>query len=111
MLRSRRRLPHVYPEGTPLFVTWHLHGSVPHNLRPPGTLTSGEAFVWLDRQMDNPRQGPLFLNQPELAKIVVSSIHKGAELGHYELGAYVVMANLFICLCGRWSRRTCCSDR
>ncbi len=93
MLRTRRRLPHIYSQGVPLFVTWHLHGSVPHNLRPPGTLTSGEAFIWLDRQMDNPRQGPLYLNQLEIVKIVVASIHKGVELGHYELGAYVVMAN------------------
>jgi len=86
-------LPHVYPLGVPLFVTWHLHGSVPHNLRPPGTLTSGEAFVWLDRQIDNPRQGPLYLERAEIARIVVGSIRKGVELGHYELGAFVVMAN------------------
>jgi putative transposase len=93
MPTTRRRLPHIYPKSVPLFVTWHLHGSVPHNLHPPGTLTSGEAFVWLDRQMDNPRHGPLHLKQPEIANIVVASIHKGVELGHYELGAYVVMAN------------------
>ena len=91
---TRRRLPHIYPPGAPLFVTWHLHGSLPHSLRPPpGPLTSGEAFVWLDRQMDSARTGPLYLGQPEIARIVVGSIHKGVELGHYELGAYVVMAN------------------
>jgi putative transposase len=43
--------------------------------------------------MDNPRRGPLYLQQPEIAQLVVTSIHKGVELGHYELGAYVVMAN------------------
>jgi putative transposase len=90
---QRRRLPHIYPQGVPLFVTWHLHGSVPHALVPPGSLSAGQAFVWLDRQLDNPRQGPLFLKQPEIARLVVASIHKGVELGHYELGAYVVMAN------------------
>ena len=90
---TRRRLPHIYPEGAALFVTFHLHGSLPHNLRPPTPLKSGEAFVWLDRQMDNPRRGPLFLKQPEIAQIVVNSLHKGAELGHYELTAYVIMAN------------------
>jgi putative transposase len=89
----RRRLPHIYPRDTPLFVTWHLHGSVPHALVPPGSLSAGEAFVWLDRHLDNAKQGPLFLKQPELAQIVVASIHKGVELGHYQLGAYVVMAN------------------
>jgi putative transposase len=35
----------------------------------------------------------MYLRQPEIARIVVDSIRKGAELGHYELAAYVVMAN------------------
>jgi len=90
----RRRLPHLRPEGTPLFLTWHLHGSVPASLLPPpGPLTSGQAFVWLDRQLDTARDGPMYLRRPDIARIVTSSIRKGVELGHYELGAYVVMAN------------------
>jgi len=94
MAPNRRRLPHIYPEGTPLFLTWHLHGSIPASLgQPPGPLTSGQAFVWLDRQMDNPRRGPMYLRQSDIARIVVGSIHKGVELDHYELGAYVIMAN------------------
>jgi len=35
----------------------------------------------------------MYLLQPEIAQVAVVSIHKGVELGHYELGAYVVMAN------------------
>ncbi|MCU1337557.1 MAG: hypothetical protein JWO19_3138 [Bryobacterales bacterium] len=35
----------------------------------------------------------MYLQQPEIARIVVGSIRKGVDLGHYELGAYVVMAN------------------
>ena len=35
----------------------------------------------------------MYLCQPEIAQVVVVSIHKGVELGHYELSAYVVMAN------------------
>jgi putative transposase len=35
----------------------------------------------------------MYLRQPDIARIVVDSIHKGVELGHYELAAYVVMAN------------------
>jgi putative transposase len=94
MTAHRRRLPHLYPEGIPLFLTWHLHGSLPASLLlPPGPLASGQAFVWLDRQLDAPRGGPIYLRQPDVARIVVGSIHKGADLGHYELGAYVVMAN------------------
>ena len=33
------------------------------------------------------------MRRAEIADVVVRSIHKGVELGHYELGAYVVMAN------------------
>ena len=35
----------------------------------------------------------MFLRQPEIAKIVMESLHRGAELGHYELGPWVIMAN------------------
>ena len=35
----------------------------------------------------------MYLRQPEIARIVVGSIHKGVDLGHYELGAYAVMGN------------------
>jgi putative transposase len=89
----RRRLPHIYPKDTPLFLTFHLHGSVSHAMVPPESLTAGQAFVWLDRQLDNATRGPMFLKQPEIARIVVASINKGVELGHYEIGAYVAMAN------------------
>ena len=94
MTPHRRRLPHLYPEGAALFLTWHLHNSVPASLRPlPGPLTSGQAFVWLDRRLDTAREGPMYLRQPEIARVVVGSIYKGAELGHYDLGAYVIVAN------------------
>jgi putative transposase len=94
MAPHRRRLPHIYPEGTPLFLTWHLHGSMPASLLPPpGPLSSGQAFVWLDRQLDNPRTGPMYLRQTDIARIVAGSIHKGVDLNHYELSAYVIMAN------------------
>ena len=94
MTTSRRRLPHVYPKDAPLFLTWHLHGSVPVSLLPPGgPLASGAAFVWLDRQLDAMSHGPTYLREPEIAQIVVAAIHKGVELGHYHLGAYVVMSN------------------
>ena len=48
----------------------------------------------MDRYLDTTRLGPLFLKQPDIAKIVVDSILYGArDLGFYELGAYVVMPN------------------
>jgi REP element-mobilizing transposase RayT len=39
------------------------------------------------------RYGPSYLHRPDIAQIVVDSIHKGVELGHYELRAYVVVPN------------------
>ena len=95
MSRHRRRLPHEYPAGKALFLTWHLHGSLPASrFPPPGRLSSGESFVWIDRYLDNSREGPLHLKNEKIALLVVDSIHYAAQsLGHYELRAYVVMAN------------------
>jgi hypothetical protein len=94
MTPHRRRLPHVYPEGAAPFLTWHLHGSLPASLLPPPrSLAAGPAFVWLDRQLDALRRGPMYLHRPDIVQNVVNSIHQGVDLGHYELGAYVVMPN------------------
>jgi hypothetical protein len=91
---SRRRLPHCYPQGKWLFLTWHLHGSLPHALFPPAhKLSDGQAFVWMDRYLDTTRVGPMYLCRPELAEIVVECLKRGVALGHYELRAYVIMAN------------------
>jgi REP element-mobilizing transposase RayT len=62
-------------------------------LRRPGKLAGGQAFVWMDRQLDMVRSGPMHLRQPAIAQLVVESIRKGVPLGHYELYAYEVMAN------------------
>jgi len=35
----------------------------------------------------------MYLRQPAIAQLVVESIRKGVQLGHYELYAYVVMGN------------------
>ena len=89
-----RHLPHYYAIGQPIFLTWRLHGSLPANRSFPSTTTSGQAFVTMDRLLDNARTGPLYLRQPELAAMVVEAIRYRQEcLGHYQLHAYVVMAN------------------
>jgi len=91
---SVRRLPHIYPQDRWLFLTWHLHGSVsPYHFPAPHKSSAGQAFVWLDRQLDEARSGPLFLRQESIAKLVVESLHRGVDLGHYELACFVVMAN------------------
>jgi REP element-mobilizing transposase RayT len=91
----RRRLPHWQPDDKPLFITWHLHGSLPRNRYPPPKARSaGQAFVWMDRYLDEARHGPTWLLREGIAQLVVDSIHCGADrLQHYDLDAYVVMPN------------------
>src|ERR1700682_4845569 len=91
----RRRLPHWQPLGKSLFLTWHLHGSLPHNrFPPPGGQSAGQAFVWMDRYLDEAHVGPTWLKRAEIADVVEESIHFGADhLGYYSLHAFVVMAN------------------
>jgi REP element-mobilizing transposase RayT len=89
-----RRLPHLYPEGKWIFATWHLHGSLPQGrYPPPGKLSAGEAFVWVDRYLDATQKGPLYLRLEPIATLVIASLRRGVELGHYELRAWVLMAN------------------
>lgn len=90
---THRRLPHTYPEGKWLFLTWHLHGSLPASHYPPPQKTADEAFQWIDRYLDQATTGPLYPAQPAIAEIVQTSLQTGAKLNHYELAAFVIMAN------------------
>jgi type I restriction enzyme R subunit/putative DNA methylase len=47
----------------------------------------------MERQLDEARSGPLHLQRPEIAKLVVEGLHYGVVMGRYDLGAFVVMAN------------------
>jgi putative transposase len=91
----RRRLPHLYDIGRPIFLTWRLHDSLPGNrIFQVGNLSSGKAFVALDRLLDEARSGLLYLRQPALAGMVVEAIHRNASvLDHYVLYAFAVMPN------------------
>jgi REP-associated tyrosine transposase len=91
----RRLLPHEYIEGADLFLTWHLHGSMPHNRYPgPTALTAGQAFVYMDRFLDQATVGPTWLNRDDIAKLVVDALHYAQDtLKHFDLHAYVVMSN------------------
>ena len=91
---SRRRLPHFHSDGSWLFVTWHLQGSVPQRLYPPPDKPSAaKAFVWMDRYLDTTRQGPMWLRRPEVATLVVDALRRGAAMEFYDLRAFVVMGN------------------
>ena len=89
----RRRLPHYYSLGHPIFVTWRLQGSLPANRTFPPPSTSGQAFVAMDRLLDNARTGPLYLRRPDIATVVVAAIHYRERERHYQLHSYVVMPN------------------
>lgn len=91
----RRRLPHLYVPGRPVFITFCLAGAVPARRFPPSTkpLSAGKAFVYMDLALERRRDGPLWLGRAEIADLVVESLKTGVQLGHYLLHAYVVMPN------------------
>jgi len=47
----------------------------------------------MDRYLVTARLGPMYLRREDVARIIVNSLHRGVELGHYDLRAWVVMAN------------------
>ena len=101
----RRNLPHWHPEGKAIFLTWRLFGSLPNQrgTATPGCAPSptqagqkkdwGKWFRMVDAELDRGSLGPLWLQDPEIAGYVQDAIVRGAELGHYNLHAYVVMPN------------------
>jgi REP element-mobilizing transposase RayT len=95
MRHYERRLPHWDIVDQPLFVTFRLHGSLPANrvFPPAGLLSSGKAFVAVDRLLDASVSGPLFLRRPEIAEIVAALWHGDRELRRYQLHSFVVMPN------------------
>src|SRR5579864_3851198 len=95
MTMYERRLPHFEAVGHPLFVTFRLYGSLPPSrVFPPARLTSGQAFVAMDRLLDHARAGPFYLRQPEVAYLVIQALYDGETRFHrYQLHAFVVMPN------------------
>jgi REP element-mobilizing transposase RayT len=47
----------------------------------------------MDRELDAARTGPVYLAQAPIARLLLDSLHRGILLGHYDLGAYVIMSN------------------
>src|SRR5579862_7311621 len=90
----RRRLPHFYEIGRPVFLTWRLHDSLPpYRAFPTNQPNSGQAFAAMDRLLDA-SNGSVYLRQPAIASMIVEAIHYNAHvLGHYVLHAFVVMPN------------------
>ena len=94
MKRYRRRLPHWDMPEAPVFVTWRLWGSLPQERSfLPEHLTSGEAFVALDRLLDTARMGPVYLRHDQIAGMVTDHLRALGAEGLCSLDAYVVMPN------------------
>jgi putative transposase len=104
MVFYRRNLPHWHPEGSAIFLTWRLHGSLPaaaSRTARNGCATGeaknqespGKRFKRLDAALDCATFGPRWLADPEIADYAECPILRGAELGRYELHAFVIMPN------------------
>jgi REP element-mobilizing transposase RayT len=92
----RRNLPHYYPEGAILFVTWRLFGSLAPGYRKPKMLTAdaGRSFVIHERLLENSPHGPFWLKEPRIADVVAGAITRGAsERRLYDLYPWTVMPN------------------
>jgi putative transposase len=97
-MQSKRHLPHWFPDGRSIFLTWRLCGSISpeqlRRLRANATVPDGKKFVALDAALDSVSHGPTWLSQPAIALCVCDSLHFGSdELQHYQLDSYVVMSN------------------
>jgi putative transposase len=92
-----RNLPHWYPAGRSIFVTWRLYGSLPQSFRYHQSNKSqkpGHQFLDFDRRLDEASAGPLWLKNSSIAEMIESTLQKGAnDLHHYNLHAYAIMAN------------------
>ena len=94
----RRNLPHWFPLGRSIFLTWRLYGSLPPAFlaspRSQHPSSAGAEFRRADQILDHADTGPLWLKNPRIADCVVERLQAGAsELHHYDLHAYTVMAN------------------
>src|SRR5580692_8280430 len=86
----RRRLPHLYEIGQPVFLTWRLHGSLPpHRFFRSEHIQSGKAFVAMDRLLDEARIGPFYLAQSVVADMILDAFeYNSRTLEHYDLHAF-----------------------
>ena len=63
------------------------------NAFPPPDLSSGRAFLVMDRLLDQARYGPTYLRQPAVAEQVLASLEYGMQRDDFELHAWVIMPN------------------
>jgi REP element-mobilizing transposase RayT len=89
-----RHLPHWYPPGEDIFITWRLHGSLPARVNIPKPLKSaGKRFLAYDRTLDKAGTGPVWLKDPRIASSVMVALNAGQQRKMFTLRASVLMAN------------------
>jgi REP element-mobilizing transposase RayT len=93
-----RHLPHWNPGERTIFLTWRLYGSLPEDvmerLRRLRGRSPGKNFVMADRALDKAGAGPVWLNEPQIARCVVAALYRGErQLHQYGLRAFAVMPN------------------
>ena len=106
----RRKLPHWQPLAASFFVTTRLHGSIPMpvlmRLREEKTRLLAEAkndkekiyiahkrlFGSFDDALDNNRNAPYYLQQPEIAEVVTEALHFRDDK-KIKLWSYTIMSN------------------
>jgi putative transposase len=94
----RRNLPHWYPPGAAVFVTWRLAGTLPVSR---SCANDGRVFAERDLLLDRTTNGPQWLRRPEIAHCVVTNLLDGAG-NRYELHSFVVMPNHVHLLLSPW---------
>lgn len=107
-----RNLPHIQPVEAIFFVTARLHGSIPvHVLEQIREETEQEKvrlaqsgtepdrirqrkreFARFDTYLDTPQNGPYWLSQPAIARVLVEAV-RYRDGKQYELIAFCVMSN------------------
>ena len=108
-------LPHWQPMGATFFVTFRLHGSIPlskiidlkhrfeerwqHFSKQPEfdlnelyKLEQSRFFLAYDRLLDEPANGPYYLQEPKLAQLVADQLHR-YDGHYYDLICYTIMSN------------------
>ena len=94
----RRNLPHWFPDGHSLFLTWRLYGSLPktpeQQAKRLGSMSDGRRFVLRDRDLAMSTKGPHWLAEPRIADALEQIIKEAESVSNlYALEAYVIMPN------------------
>lgn len=107
----RRHLPHWQPRGAMMFITYRLAGSIPQEklkaLRSEyekelkaikgdthdKIIQAGKRFiVEIDKVLDSAQTGPTWLNNPEVAKVILENLHHHVDK-LFQLWSYIIMPN------------------